>query len=94
MKRAKRQVSITLRNFFHNTGNSCGVLAMALLFLMTINIEALQFTKLFEFNYTNGDSPNELAISPDGRTLYGTTWAGNTNDDGLQIMLEPGQYSE
>ena len=78
MEKTKRLTGMTIKRFIYERGSFSKILAMAALLLAAINTGAVQFTKLFDFNVTNGACPFAgLVLS--GNTLYGTTLVGNTS---------------
>jgi uncharacterized repeat protein (TIGR03803 family) len=58
-------------------------LIIAALLLAAVNADAAQYTKLFDFSYTNGAGPHAGVVAGSalygGTTLYGTTEVGGTN---------------
>lgn len=59
----------------------CGV-------LFRINPDGTYYTKIFEFNETNGEFPNGSLIS-DGTYLYGMTYKGGTHGTGTLFKIKP-----
>jgi hypothetical protein len=43
---------------------------------------------LYSFSGTDGSSPSGVTFGPSG-VLYGTTWVGGTNNDGVVFELVP-----
>ena len=78
MKRAKRQVGITKRNFVHQSNNFGKILTVAVLFLAVVNASAIQLTDLYDFTLADW-GPGPLILS--GNILYGTSPTGNTNQN-------------
>jgi len=56
--------------------------------LFTSYIASAQYTKLLDFNNTNGSNPYGSLIS-DGTFLYGMTYAGGTNNAGTIFKIKP-----
>ena len=49
------------------------------------------FTKIIDFNGTNGKTPvGDLLVAPSGTVMYGTTFAGGVNDKGVLFKIENG----
>jgi uncharacterized repeat protein (TIGR03803 family) len=49
-----------------------------------------QYTELYDFDGTNGGNPYEgLSVGPDGNVLYGVTFSGGANYDGVIFSFDP-----
>jgi uncharacterized repeat protein (TIGR03803 family) len=76
-------------NFYGTTGGG-GPLGYGTVFVMT---PTGTVTVLHNFDITDGDAPNSLALGTDGN-FYGTTISGGTNGDGVLFEITPsGTYS-
>jgi uncharacterized repeat protein (TIGR03803 family) len=61
-----------------------------IIFLVLVGIIAnAQFTKLLDFNTTNGSTPLGCSLITDGTFLYGMTSWGGTNNDGIIFKIKP-----